>query len=117
MDQGERELVRAEERFWSAGGDDIGMAREVVEKALAAEHCQPAPLMRAVRIAALADLPLAFADRVEKELKPAAEATRSRLRLLDQLGDANLSAEEAVFDRLVPFVGEAEFDGSSTWRS
>lgn len=109
MNRREHDLEQAEQDFWLDGGGSHELARTVVERALGATPRNPRILLRSIQIAHVADLPPAFARRVKEDLEPAAETMRTRLRLLDQLGDDKISPEQAVFD-LLPALGEIDFE-------
>ena len=104
----ERRLEKEEEAYWTAGGEDLDLARKVVQSALAAQPRRPATLFRALQIARRAEPPAPLAARIESDLETPANRLRELLVLLDFLGDENLPAAEVVFDHLVPAVGELE---------
>ncbi|MFL5901781.1 MAG: ribonuclease HIII [Solirubrobacterales bacterium] len=108
----ERRLEKEEESYWTAGGEDLDLARKVVQYALAAQPRQPATLFRALQIARRAAPPPPLAARIESDLETPAKRLRELLALLDLLGDENLPAAEAVFDHLVPAVGELKLSDS-----
>lgn len=100
-------------RYWEASGQDVALAREVVDQGLAIPPATAKVLARAVTVARRAEA-LGFAARIESQLDQPLARGRELLALIDTLGDDNVEPDSAVFDHLAAWVPEQNLVGVDT---
>jgi ribonuclease HIII len=106
-------IDEAARSYWEANGQNVELAREVVNQALAIPPATAKVLARALTVARRADAP-GVAARIESQLAQPLARARELLALIDNLGDDNVEADRAVFDHLAAWVPEENLVGVDT---
>lgn len=96
--------------YWQADGQDVELARELVDHALANPPTSAKVLARALTIARRAEAPT-FATRIGGQLAEPLRRARELLTLIDTIGDDNVDADRAVFDHLAKWVPDESLTG------
>ena len=110
MSAAEQGIDEAIRRYWEDGGQNVDIARDALDLALANPPTTPKVLARSLQVACRADAP-GFASQIEERLAKPMRRTRRLLELIDILGDSGADIDTVVFDCLAQWVPAESLTG------